>query len=146
MRVREERGQASVELLLVIPVLFFMVVAVVFFGRILYVRIALDSATYDCARSAVESLRYHRGIEQASYAGWNTLSGFYLDASDAEFRVSYTVGYGRWYRGTEVTCHAQFNVRVDDLPFVGALYPGRAIPLHSTTTLQVERYASYWSW
>ncbi len=86
----------------------------VFFGRIIYARIALDSATYDCARSAVESLRYHRAIEQASYVGWNTLSGFYLDASDVEFGISHAIGYGRWYRGTEVTCSARLNVRVDE--------------------------------
>lgn len=141
-----ERGQASVELVLILPVLFFMVLAVVFFGRIIYARIALDSATYDCARSAVESLRYHRAIEQASYVGWNTLSGFYLDASDVEFGISHAIGYGRWYRGTEVTCSARLNVRVDDLPFVGLLYSGRAVPLYSRTTLQVERYASYWQW
>ena len=139
-----ERGQASVELLLVIPVLFFLIIAVVFFGRILYTRIALDSATYDCARSAVESLRRERGTEQGAYAGWNTLEGFYLDASDAEFGIQHTIGYGRWYRGTDVTCYARYNVRVGDLPFAGLLYPGQAVPLYSQIRLQVERYASFW--
>lgn len=142
----KEKGQAAVELLLILPVLFVLVVVVVAFGRVLYVRVALDSATQNCAREAVESLRHHRGMAQAAYAGRNTLEGFYLDASDAEFGIYYTVGYGRWYRGTEVVCRARFNVRLDDLPLIGWFYPGRAVPLYAETRLQVERYASFWEW
>jgi Flp pilus assembly protein TadG len=140
-RLRDEKGQGSVELILILPAMIFLIAFIFLFGRVLYVRIALDMATYDCAREAVESLRELRGLTQAAYAGWNTLEGFHLDPDDAVF----TVAYNRWSRGGEVTCQAAFKVYTGDLPFLRGT-ADRGVSLYSSTTLQVERYISRWEW
>jgi len=61
---RDSRGQAYVELIMVLPILLILVAAVIFFGRILYLKIALDMASYDGVRAAVEALDEQAGISQ----------------------------------------------------------------------------------
>ncbi len=139
--IESEEGQGAVELILILPAMIFLIAFIFLFGRVLYVRIALDVATYDCAREAVESLREQRGLAQAAYAGWDTLEGFHLDPEDAVF----TVAYNRWSRGGEVTCRAAFNVYTGDLPYLWGM-AGRGQPIYASTTLQVERYISRWEW
>ena len=50
-------GQAYIELVMVLPLFLIVIAALILFGRVLYVKIALDMASYDACRAAVEALR-----------------------------------------------------------------------------------------
>ena len=136
-----ERGQAYVELVMVLPLFLIVIAALIFFGRVLYVKIALDMASYDACRAAVEALRPGDGIAQGMTAGRQTLAGFYLNPAGASIAVSPA---GGWARGTPVQCTANYDLFVGDIPSLSAFAKGSGVPLQSTTWSRVELWRSDW--
>ncbi len=142
---RDPRGQAYIEFILVLPLTLLVIAALIFFGRVLYVKIALDMATYDACRAAVESMQGDDGLAQGHAAGYNTLRGFNLNVGAANITIA---PQGAWQRGTRVLCQAGFNVYVGDIPLVGvvfnAAFGGRNVNLQSNSWSRVETWRSYW--
>ena len=138
---RKKRGQAYVEFIMVLPILLILVAAVIFFGRILYLKIALDMASYDGVRAAVEALDEQAGISQGVAAAYNTLTGFHINPAGAGIEV---VPVGAWTRGTRVYCRISYELNVSDIPFLGSFFSGLSIPMHSTTWSRVETLRSEW--
>jgi len=138
---RGSKGQALAEFVMVLPLLLVVLAGLIFFGRLLYVRIALDMASYDCVRTAVEALEANAGITQGRIAALNTLSGFGLDASGAGISIA---SVGAWERGAQVFCRVSYNLEVGDVPFVGAFFSGASFPLESTSWSRVETFRSEW--
>ncbi len=136
-----EHGQAYVELMLVLPLFLLTVAALIFFGRVLYVKIALDMASYDACRAAVEAMDGGAGMSQGYTAGVSTLQGFYLNASAASLSIA---PQGAWQRGTPVVCQASFNLFIGDIPVVSQFVSGRSVNLQSETWSRVETWRSYW--
>ena len=136
-----ESGQAYVELVMVLPLFLIVIAALIFFGRVLYVKIALDMASYDACRAAVEALQASDGIAQGITAGRQTLAGFYLNASAASIAVSPA---GGWARGTPVQCTVAYDLLVGDIPGAASFASGRGIPTQSTTWSRVELWRSDW--
>ena len=60
---------------MVLPLFLLVISALVFFGRVLYVKIALDMTSYDACRAAVEALQPGDGVSQGLIAGQATLQG-----------------------------------------------------------------------
>ncbi len=140
-RLKNERGQAYIELVLVLPLFLLVIAALILFGRVLYVKIALDMASYDACRAAVEAMDGGAGMGQGYTAGMNTLQGFYLDANAASLAIA---PQGAWQRGTPVACRAGFNLYVGDIPLLSSFVSGKSVNLQSETWSRVETWRSYW--
>ncbi len=140
-RRRGESGQAYIELVMVLPLFLLVVAALIFFGRVLYVKIALDMASYDSCRAAVEALRPGDGVAQGMTAGRETLRGFHLNPAGANIAISPA---GGWARGTPVQCIASYDLFVGDIPNVSSFANGSGVPLQSTTWSRVELWRSDW--
>jgi hypothetical protein len=125
----------------VLPLFLIVIAALIFFGRVLYVKIALDMASYDACRAAVEALRPGDGISQGLVAGRETLRGFYLNPAGATVAISPA---GGWARGTPVQCIASYDLFVGDIPGVQSFATGSGVPLQSTTWSRVELWRSDW--
>jgi Flp pilus assembly protein TadG len=133
-------GQAYIELVIVLPLFLIVIAALIFFGRVLYVKLALDMASYDACRAAVEALRPGDGISQGMIAGGETLKGFYLNSGAAKITISPA---GGWARGTPVQCVASYDLFVGDIPGL-SFASGSGVPLQSTTWSRVELWRSDW--
>ncbi|CAG0947834.1 hypothetical protein ANRL1_04606 [Anaerolineae bacterium] len=136
-----DSGQAYVELVMVLPLFLIVIAALIFFGRVLYVKIALDMTSYDGCRAAVEALRPGDGIAQGLVAGRETLKGFYLNPAGANITIAPA---GGWARGTPVQCIATYDLFVGDIPGVSGFASGSGVPLQSTTWSRVELWRSDW--
>ena len=71
-----EKGQASVELAMILPILVLMVLGLIFLGRTLYIHLALITATNDCATAASQAVRYDQAYRQGNAARSQSLSTF----------------------------------------------------------------------
>lgn len=136
-----ENGQAYIELVMVLPLFLIVIAGLIFFGRVLYVKIALDMASYDACRAAVEALKPGDGVSQGTVAGQETLKGFYLNPAGAKVAISPA---GGWARGTPVRCDASYDLFVGDIPGVSGFARGTGVPLASTTWSRVELWRSEW--
>ena len=125
---------------MVLPLFLIIIAALILFGRVLYVKIALDMASYDTCRAAVEALRPGDGVSQGLIAGRETLKGFYLNPA-ANVSISPA---GSWDRGTPVQCVASYDLFVGDIPGVSSIGAGSGVPLQSTTWSRVELWRSDW--
>ncbi len=136
-----ECGQAYVELVMGLPVFLLIIAGLIFFGRVLYVKIALDMASYDACRAAVEALRPGEGINQGMTAGRQTLAGFYLNPGGASLSVTPA---GGWARGTPIQCSAAYDLFVGDIPGASSFGSGAGVAIQSTTWSRVELWRSDW--
>ena len=136
-----QSGQAYIELVMVLPLFLIVIAALILFGRVLYVKIALDMASYDACRATVEALQPGDGVAQGLTAGRETLKGFYLNRAGANITIAPA---GAWARGTPVQCIAAYDLFVGDVPGVSNLVAGSGIPLQSTTWSRVELWRSDW--
>ena len=137
----DTRGQALIEFVASLFVLLVILAGLIFFGRVLYVRIGLDMASYDGVRAASAALDASAGITQGRVAALNTLVGFGLDASDAVVTVA---SVGAWERGAQVYCRVSYNLSVADVPFVAAFFSGVSVSLESRSWSRVETHRSEW--
>ncbi len=136
-----EIGQAYIELVMVLPLFLIVIAALILFGRVLYVKIALDMTSYDACRAAVEALRPGDGVSQGMVAGQATLRGFYLNPAGANITISPA---GAWTRGTPVRCIAAYDLFVGDIPALSSIASGSGMPLQSATWSRVELWRSDW--
>jgi Flp pilus assembly protein TadG len=135
---RGKSGQAYVETLLVLPLLLFIAAGVVWFGQVIYTKLALEGAAWSGARHAVATLDPQRGSSQAFLATRYGLDGFGLNPESAQ--ASMTV-WGRWGRGTQVRSTVCYNVPPPPVPF-GDMFAGRRICAQQT--MAVYRWKSDW--
>jgi hypothetical protein len=75
-RCANERGQAFVELVMVLPLFLLIIAALIFFGRVLYVKIAADMPSYDACRGDRGATTW---MIRRCVAGLETLKGFYIN-------------------------------------------------------------------
>lgn len=136
-----ERGQALLEFVLILPFLFIILAALIYFGRLIYANIALNMASYDACRAAVESLRRDDGQAAGLTAGRETLDGFSMNAGSARLTVT---PQGQWDRGAWVRCRTDYTLRVNDIPMVQLFHPGGAVPLSATRWSRIETWRSWW--
>lgn len=136
--VRGERGQALIELTVVLPFYLLIIAALIFFGRAIYTQIALDMAAYDGCRAAVEALDPGDGIHQGLTTMRATLQGFRLNAQAATLAIS----GDSWERGSLVRCDAAYNLFVGDIWL--KFHQGPTIYLRSTVWSRIETWRSDW--
>jgi len=136
--MKGEQGQAFVELLVVFTLLSLVIAGVLFFGQVLYAKLAVSVASYDGARAAVEALHKGTGVRQGQQPAELTLTGFHVDPSPAQVSVYATSGWGR---GEDVVCTVSYNLSLAGLPFVSNFFPA-SFPVGSRTALRVETFRS----
>jgi hypothetical protein len=136
-----ERGQAYVEVLLLLPLYVVLIVGVTYFGRAWYAKIAAEVAAYDGTRTAIEAMGEPRGTWQGIIAARQTLAGFYLDPSHADVRV---VPLDVWGRGQAVRCDVRYKVDLSGVPLIELIAAEPVLPVWARAVGQVEAYKSEW--
>ena len=136
---RDEQGQALYEMALVIFLFLVILVGVIHFGPRVYVRLAVDTAAYDCAIAGVETLDRDRGKWQAWFAARQTLEGFRLDVSRATIQVT-----GTWERSAPVTCAVTYEHSRSFIPLADLLFPNAAPKTSASVTLLTATFKSDW--
>lgn len=134
----DQRGQAYVEFVLVLPLFLLVIAGVIGFGQMLYTKLALEAAAWSSARHAIATIDQTRGLQQAFLGARYTLSGFGLNPDHAQTQVSV---WGTWRRGTQIRTRTCYPVPAPPVPFGQALLPER---LCATETLPVYKWKSKW--
>ncbi|MCC7362053.1 MAG: pilus assembly protein [Anaerolineales bacterium] len=123
-RRSHEQGQASVELVMILPLLVLMILGLLLIGRMLYIHLALITATNDCATAAAQAVRSDQAYRQGNAARSQSLATFAVPqenpgglgfSNDATCQTGYTAtpmwffwGGGTWTPRT-FTIYYQFS-------------------------------------
>jgi hypothetical protein len=127
-------------MLIALPVLLLILAAVLGFGRVLFVALAVDQAAFTGGRFAAESLNPHQAAYQAyRTSAWN-LGAAGLDPA----QMAWGLYAGDWQRGGAVANQVGVAVRVDDIPLAPLLFGGDHVPLRQVATFRTERWKSRW--
>lgn len=140
LRLPEESGQALFEMALVMMLFTVILLGLLAVGPRIYVRLAVDTAAYDCATAAVETLSPGRGRFQGSEAARHTLAGFRLSPSQSSVRIVAP----KWDRGHPVTCIVSYKHGPALLPFVNVLIPNLPTKTEARVSLLVATFKSRW--
>ncbi len=109
IRLRSRRGEGAVlSSVLALPLFAVLIGFMAYFGRALYVRVAVEDAAAVGARFAVMSLSGRKGCEQSREAMRLALSGYYLDPDGASLIVQ---PLGGWDRGARAEVIVSYHVQ-----------------------------------
>lgn len=134
---KSERGQASLEFVVVLTFFMFLISWMFMVGPMFHISIAIRQAAYDCAFSAVQSLDTNQGYMQGKVTGQQSIESFGLDSRRATVSV-----LGDWNRGGLVTCRVAYDVPLENYPLKQvAQVPGT---LEYSYSLPVQMYKSKW--
>jgi hypothetical protein len=123
-RARDEAGQTTVELALCLPVVVFVVVAVIEIGLIAGDQVRLWHAAREAARQAVVDDDTNAAIEAAQRAGFDSLD------------VTFDPQPHYRQQGAPLTVKVVYD-RPGTMPLIGRLF--EHIELQSTATMRIER-------
>lgn len=115
---RRQGGQAILELAIVLPIMAMLLGAVIALGPLIYMNIATQQASYDCALAAAQSLDAAQGYTQGLYAAQSSFGGFNLKPGRADISVR-----GDWDRNGMVICEIIYSVPTEAFPFHAVLSP-----------------------
>src|SRR3990172_3425911 len=115
---RPERGQSILELAIVRPILALLLGAVIALGPLVYMHIATQQASYDCAIAAAQSLDAAQGYAQGLYAAQASFGAFNLTPARADISVR-----GDWERNGMIVCEIAYRVPTEAFPFHAVLSP-----------------------
>jgi hypothetical protein len=102
---RLERGQASVELVMVLPLVVVMIVGLLVLGRLLYVHLAILTAANDCATSAAQATHFDQMMSQGFGARQNSLATFQVSQSVTTGGIYSAIFAGQRFFSVEYTIH-----------------------------------------
>ncbi len=128
-----DRGSASVELVLVTPLLMLVLLIVVALGRLADARLVVADAAHQAARAASLERSERAARTQAGRAAATALK----EAGATCRRPSVTVTTGGLTPGTNVSARVSCTADLGDLTFTGM--PGR-VPLVGTAVSAVDSY------
>ena len=109
---RPEKGQSILELAIVLPILALLLGAVIALGPLVYMHIATQQASYDCAIAAAQSLDAAQGYAQGLYAAQASFGAFNLTPARADISVR-----GDWERNGMIVCEIAYRVPTGAFPF-----------------------------
>lgn len=135
-----EDGQALYETALVLFLFLFVFLGIIAVGPRVYVRLAVDTAAYDCATAAVETLDPTRGRFQGYTAARATLQGFRLDPSRAGVQVTAP----EWQRGCPVTCIVTYHHGPSFVPWMDVLFGDAPSTTRADVSLLIATFKSRW--
>lgn len=119
VNLHSRRGfSEALSTILSIPVLVVLVGMMIYFGRALYAKAAIEDAAAAGARFATTSLSGQQGCAQAQAAVMQVLQGHYLDPSGAVISIRPAAAWGR---GAQALVDVSYRVGQSRVPFFGAL-------------------------
>ena len=134
---RGERGQALIEVALVIPVLLLLAFGVVGAGRLVHAQMGVAGVVREAARAGALADTAAEARARGEARGQDVARGYRLD--NGSFQL--TVDPGGFARGGQVRVAARYEVALEDLPLLG----WARIPVQSTHVERVEMYRSRWA-
>lgn len=138
MNVRSERGTAAVEMALLAPVLIVLVAAVVAAGRIVETESAVLAVAREAARTAADAPDAASAHTAAASTATQVAAGLGLDPS----RIVVTQSASGFGRGEPYRVSVSYEVRLEDLPGLGAL-PG-SFSVSAEHAELIQRFKSRW--
>lgn len=117
--LRSRRGLAELlSTLVALPVLLLAIAFMLYFGRALYVKAAIEDAAAVGARWAATSLGGQQGCQQAREAMAKVLQGYYIDPAGTTVSVRPVT---LWGRGTRAVVDVRYNVSQRQVPILGPI-------------------------
>lgn len=135
-RLRDQRGQALVELALVIPILFLLGFGVVAVGRVTDAQMGVSAVAREAARAAALTNDPTAAGSQGLERGREVAAGYHL--GDGSLQL--TVSAGDFNRGGTVQASARYTVALADLPLLG----WAQLTVSSTHLERIDLYRSFW--
>jgi Flp pilus assembly protein TadG len=105
-------------LAIVLPIMALLLGAVVALGPLVYMHIATQQASYDCALAAAQSLDAAQGYMQGLHAAQSSFGAFNLKPARADISVR-----GDWERNGMVICEIVYSVPTEAFPFHAVMSP-----------------------
>ena len=142
-----ERGQAALELAVVLPLILLFLIGIVTFGRLIYTHLAVMTAANDCATVAAQATDPYDGVAQGTAAREQSLSAF--SVSQQVTTAGLVAAASQSSRGVSTpsnyTCQVGYPLRSQ----FATLFPGVALPARFFTlkyefTLEAQPYKSNW--
>ena len=112
---RQQRGQAVVEMALVLPVLLLLALAVLGVGRITQAHMAARAVAWEAARAAALAVSPSTAAQQGLAAGFAVADAYHLQRAALHLRVDAS----DFRRGGAVQAAVRYNVSLADLPVLG---------------------------
>lgn len=134
---RLQRGQAILELAIVLPIMALLLGAVIALGPLVYMHIATQQASFDCAIAAAQSLDAAQGYTQGLYAAQASFGAFNLNPGRADISVR-----GNWERNGMVVCEIIYRVPSEAFPFHAVLSPPSIVQY--SVSLPPHAFKSEW--
>ena len=134
---RPQQGQAILELAIVLPILALLLGAVIALGPLVYMHIATQQASYDCAIAAAQSLDAAQGYAQGLYAAQASFGAFNLTPARADISVR-----GDWERNGMIVCEIAYRVPTGAFPFHAVISPPSEV--RYSVSLPPHAFKSEW--
>jgi Flp pilus assembly protein TadG len=135
-QLHAERGQALVELALVIPILLLLAFGVVAVGRVTDAQMGVSATAREAARAAALSNDPTGAASQGMERGREVAAGYHLDDGSLQLAVS----AGDFSRGSTVQASVRYTVALADLPLLGWAH----LTVGSTHLERIDLYRSVW--
>ncbi len=117
--LHSRRGLAELlSTLVALPVLLLAIAFILYFGRAMYAKAAIEDMAAVGARWAATSLGGQQGCRQAREAMSKVLQGYTVDPAGATISVR---PLALWGRGTRALVTAQYHVSQRQIPILGSL-------------------------
>lgn len=136
MKLRDDQGSASVELVMIAPALLLLIAVIVGSGRIVSTKSAVESIAREAARAASDASDSLSAREKGEGSASEVAEGLGLDP----LRLRVATDAGDFNRGEPLTVRVTYEVRLADLPGFGLL-PGSFVVSARHTEI-VERHKS----
>ncbi len=131
-----ERGQALVEVALVIPILLLLAFGVVAVGRVTDAQMGVSAVAREAARAAALANDPVEAASQGVTQGQEVAAGYHLGDGSLQLAVN----AGNFTRGGTVQASARYTVSLGDLPLLGWAH----ITVGSTHLERIDLYRSFW--
>jgi hypothetical protein len=132
-----EGGQSILEMAIVLPIMALLLGAVIALGPLVYMNLATQQASYDCAIAAAQSLDAAQGYAQGLYAAQASFSAFNLAPGRADISVR-----GDWERNGIVVCEIAYRVPTGAFPFHAVISPPSEV--RYSVSLPPHAFKSEW--
>lgn len=142
LRLRSRRGIVEpMAMIVCFPVLLIVVAFMLYYGRALYAKAAVEDAATVGARWAVTSLSGAQGCRQAREAMQVVFDGYYVDAGGFSHGVSPVVVWGR---GLNARVSVRYRVNQAPVPIFGAL-PGN-LQVSTSYDVPIDKFNNRYEW
>jgi hypothetical protein len=142
LRSRHGSGEL-LSILIATPMVLIIIGMLMYFGRVQYVRAALEASGVAGARFAATSLSGAKGCDQAREAIRLTLAGYHLDPDAASFEVKPVTSWGR---GRRARITLGYGIRQANAPIFGPLMGDSQVKTSYEVTIDAfnNRYSNGW--